>query len=131
MVEPDYYIKNGLSPLQAFEQGLLSNEEFIGFCKGNIIKYTVRCDKKGQVLDDIDKAMSYLETLKKLYKFNMMNQNLFTLKNDKIHALGKELTNEEIIDLLNNLNHENNNVNKILHETIMEYDKILKMRMKK
>ena len=29
--EPVYYNSNGLSPNQAFEQGLISNEEFIGF----------------------------------------------------------------------------------------------------
>lgn len=71
MVEPDYYIKNGLSPIQAFEQGLMSKEQYIGFIKGNIIKYVVRCDEKGQVLDDIDKAMTYLKILEDLYKFNM------------------------------------------------------------
>ena len=36
--EPDYYSSNGLSPLKAFEQGLISREEYIGFCKGNVIK---------------------------------------------------------------------------------------------
>ena len=44
--EPNYYVGNGLSPLQAFKQGLISKEEVIGFCKGNIIKYTVRAGKK-------------------------------------------------------------------------------------
>ena len=33
MSEPDYYNKNGLSPLKAFEEGLLSEEEYIGFLK--------------------------------------------------------------------------------------------------
>ena len=63
--EPTYYNKNGLSPLKAYQQGLLSYEEYIGFIKGNIIKYVVRCDKKGQGLSDVDKAMDYLELLKK------------------------------------------------------------------
>lgn len=61
----DYYDKNGLSPLNAFKQGLISREEYLGFIKGNIIKYIVRCDKKGQCSSDLDKAMSYLELLKK------------------------------------------------------------------
>ena len=65
MSEPKYYNKNGLSPLKAFEQGLLSYEEYIGFIKGNIIKYVVRCDKKGQATSDIDKALDYLILLKK------------------------------------------------------------------
>lgn len=64
MGEKEYYAKNGLSPLSAFEQGLISKEEYIGFIKGNIIKYVVRCDKKGQTQSDIDKAIDYLKILK-------------------------------------------------------------------
>ena len=44
--EPEYYAKNGLSPLQAFKKGLLSESEYIGFCKGNVIKYTIRAGKE-------------------------------------------------------------------------------------
>lgn len=64
MNEPEYYAVNGLSPNTAFENGLISKEEFIGFCKGNIIKYVVRCDKKGDMIGDINKAINYLELLK-------------------------------------------------------------------
>ena len=45
MSEPDYYSKNGLSPLKAFEKGLLSEEEYIGFLKGNVIKYTIQLER--------------------------------------------------------------------------------------
>lgn len=65
MSEPDYYNRNGLSPLGAFKQGLISREEYIGFIKGNIIKYVVRCDKKGQGVSDVEKASNYLVLLKK------------------------------------------------------------------
>ncbi|MBQ6219970.1 MAG: DUF3310 domain-containing protein [Methanobrevibacter sp.] len=69
MVEPDYYAKNGLSPLEAFEKGLLSKEEVVGFCKGNIIKYTVRAgEKTSDPLLDIVKAMDYLHHLHKVLK---------------------------------------------------------------
>ena len=68
--EPVYYNSNGLSPNQAFEQGLISNEEFIGFIKGNVVKYVVRCGKKGNPIDDIDKAISYLQLLKKIMRFD-------------------------------------------------------------
>ena len=64
--EPVYYNSNGLSPNRAFEQGLISNEEFIGFIKGNVIKYVVRCGKKGNPIDDIYKAIDYLQLLKKI-----------------------------------------------------------------
>ena len=63
--QPDYYKSNGLSPMDAFEKGLLSKEEFIGFIKGNVIKYTVRAGKKDDPIRDIDKAIDYLEWLKK------------------------------------------------------------------
>lgn len=66
MNEPKYYSRNGLSPNKAFELGLISKEEFIGFCKGNIIKYVVRCDKKNDMVEDIDKAIDYLRILKNI-----------------------------------------------------------------
>ena len=65
MDEMDYYCSNGLSPLSAFKQGLISREEYLGFIKGNIIKYIVRCDKKGECSSDLDKAEYYLKLLKK------------------------------------------------------------------
>ena len=68
--EPVYYNSNGLSPNKAFEQGLISNEEFIGFIKGNVVKYVVRCGKKGNPIEDIDKAISYLQLLKKIMRFD-------------------------------------------------------------
>ena len=64
--QPDYYKSNGLSPMDAFEKGLLSKEEFIGFIKGNVIKYTVRAGKKDDAVKDIDKAIDYLGWLKKV-----------------------------------------------------------------
>lgn len=68
MTEPDYYASNGLSPLGAFEQGLISKEEYVGFCKGNVIKYVVRAGKKDDALLDIVKAMDYLMALHKVLK---------------------------------------------------------------
>lgn len=66
--QQDYYKSNGLSPMDAFEKGLLSKEEFIGFIKGNVIKYSVRAGKKDDAVKDIDKAIDYLEWLKKVMK---------------------------------------------------------------
>lgn len=67
MSEPKYYAKDGLSPLSAFEKGLISKEEYVGFCKGNIIKYTIRAGKKDDAVSDINKAIDYLEHLKKIF----------------------------------------------------------------
>lgn len=68
--EPDYYKSNGLSPLQAFNQGLISEEEYLGFLKGNIIKYVVRAGKKEDAVKDIDKAIDYCHHLKRYYLEN-------------------------------------------------------------
>ena len=64
-MEPEYYSKDGLSPLTAFQMGLISHDEYIGFIKGNIIKYIIRCDKKGQAESDLNKAKDYLGLLYK------------------------------------------------------------------
>ena len=66
--EPDYYAGNGLSPLEAFKKGLLSKDEYVGFCKGNVIKYTVRAGKKENASEDIVKAIDYLTHLKRFYE---------------------------------------------------------------
>ena len=61
--QPEYYVKNGMSPVDAFKQGLLSRDEYCGFIKGNIIKYVVRCEMKSDPIKAIDKAMNYLYEL--------------------------------------------------------------------
>lgn len=75
MVEPDYYKKYGLSPIGAFNQGLISKEEFIGFCRGNVIKYTVRAGHKYDALSDINKAIDYLEYMKEIFTDNGDNDS--------------------------------------------------------
>jgi hypothetical protein len=46
-------------------QAVLTREEFIGFLKGNIIKYSMRQGKKDS--DDVGKARHYLEKLNETY----------------------------------------------------------------
>ena len=78
--EPDYYSSNGLSPLKAFEQGLISREEYIGFCKGNVIKYVVRAGKKGDALADIVKAMDYLQYIYKVFDKDSNSEDIIQFK---------------------------------------------------
>lgn len=40
----------------------MSQEEFVGFLRGNVIKYTMRCNDKGGV-EDLRKARHYLDKL--------------------------------------------------------------------
>lgn len=43
-----------------------TREEFIGFLRGNILKYNLRMFNKGQTLDDVDKVINYAQKLKEV-----------------------------------------------------------------
>lgn len=77
MKEPEYYARNGLSPLQAFKQGLMSEEEYIGFCKGNIIKYVTRAGKKGFAVKDLLKARNYINHYLDIFTMDDEERELF------------------------------------------------------
>lgn len=65
MIKQDYYKgQDGKDLFDRFEDGLLTKEEYRGFMKGNVFKYTTRYLNKNGV-EDLDKAITYLETLKK------------------------------------------------------------------
>ena len=87
--EPDYYAGNGLSPLEAFKKGLLSREETIGFCKGNVIKYTVRAGHKENASEDIVKAIDYLTHLKELYESDDISNQAKKLMVQAFEGLNK------------------------------------------
>ena len=57
-----HYKKTKIDPLTACRKGLLTPEEFRGFCKGNIIKYVHRYRFKNGV-EDLEKAKSYIDEL--------------------------------------------------------------------
>lgn len=44
-------------------QAVLTHAEFVGFLKGNIIKYSLRAGRKQGATDDADKARHYLQKL--------------------------------------------------------------------
>lgn len=104
MSEPEYYNRNGLSPLKAFEQGLISYEEYMGFIKGNIIKYVVRCDKKGQGVSDVNKALDYCKLLKKEL-----------VKYENISKVFEDIEDKEL--------RENEKLKNILKQIIVQIDK--------
>lgn len=60
----DHYIKMEVQPWDVMEK-ILTREEFIGFLKGNIIKYSMRQGKKGD--DDAEKARHYMQKLEEFY----------------------------------------------------------------
>jgi len=54
-------------PIQpwAIMEAVMTNEEFIGFLKGNIIKYSLRAGRKDGS-DDAGKALHYMQKLKEM-----------------------------------------------------------------
>ena len=59
-----YKLKDGLETIDVIK-ATLTEEEFIGFCKGNALKYQFRAGKKDQAktAEDYEKAMFYLKEI--------------------------------------------------------------------
>lgn len=68
IIDKSHYKINGVDLIQSMKQGLVSREEYVGFLKGNIMKYVVRCEYKNDVFSDLDKAMDYLNRLYEFFK---------------------------------------------------------------
>lgn len=58
-----HYKEMGVQPWDVME-AVLSREEFIGFLKGNIVKYSMRAGKKDS--DDAGKARHYMMKLREV-----------------------------------------------------------------
>lgn len=58
---PSRYSHGDIECIDAIKSAL-TKEEFVGFCKGNIVKYLWRERYKGKIVD-VEKAASYLEWL--------------------------------------------------------------------
>ena len=58
-----HYKEMGVQPWDVME-AVLSREEFIGFLKGNIVKYSMRAGKKDS--DDAGKARHYMMKLREI-----------------------------------------------------------------
>jgi len=61
MVGGTHYTSKKVQPWEAMES-CMSKEEFVGFLRGNVIKYTMRCNDKGGK-QDLEKAQHYLTKL--------------------------------------------------------------------
>ena len=60
-INPDHYRHGGIECIDAIEAAL-TPEEFRGYCKGNVIKYTWRERHKGEAVS-LAKAAWYLRRL--------------------------------------------------------------------
>ena len=59
----DHYMSMGVQPWDAMKSWL-PPEQFIGFLRGNALKYLARAGAKGHDSDDYKKALHYLEALR-------------------------------------------------------------------
>lgn len=59
-----HYKDMGIQPWEVMES-LLTHEEFVGFLKGNVIRYAMRQGKKDGT-DDVNKARHYAAKLKEI-----------------------------------------------------------------
>ena len=60
-INPDHYKFGGLETFD-YIKATLSLDQLIGFCKGNIIKYISRAERKNKI-EDLKKAKWYLDKL--------------------------------------------------------------------
>ena len=61
-IDGDHYKQMAIQPWEVMEW-VLSEAEFIGFLKGNIIKYSMRAGHKGDAKIDLEKAKHYRQKL--------------------------------------------------------------------
>ena len=63
---PQHYASGSLECIDWIES-MLTEEEFRGYLKGNVLKYVWRHEAKGKPAQDLSKAIWYLEKLKNGY----------------------------------------------------------------
>lgn len=61
----DHYLMMKIQPWEVMES-ILTREEFIGFLKGNVIKYSMRQGRKGDAEVDAEKARHYARKLREV-----------------------------------------------------------------
>ena len=66
---PQHYTQGNMETIDMIKESL-TEEEFSGYLKGNILKYVCRYKHKGMPLKDLMKSQWYLEKLVKEQKTN-------------------------------------------------------------
>ena len=63
-------------PMQPWDvmQAVLTRDEFIGFLKGNVLKYSLRAGKKAGAEDDAEKAKHYTQKLREVMRANQAHE---------------------------------------------------------
>ena len=65
---PEHYRKLDSEAIDIIEMSM-TQEEYLGYLKGNVQKYLVRYKHKGKPMEDLDKAIWYLLKLKAKVSF--------------------------------------------------------------
>ena len=77
---PPHYNKGGMEVIEVIElvtgEKRTGDQGFIGYLVGNIIKYLLRFEHKGNPVQDIEKAEWYLKLLKKKVKMLYGNKSV-------------------------------------------------------
>jgi len=66
---PNYYRANGIDPFEILPHLYKSNniqDPYLAFLYGNVVKYIWRCGAKGQFIQDLDKAIVYINEMKRV-----------------------------------------------------------------
>ena len=63
---PDHYNAGGYECITVMRE-LLTEEQMKGFCLGNALKYLWRAGKKGDFIEDVNKAQWYLDYIERMY----------------------------------------------------------------
>ncbi len=71
----DAHYKGSVQPIELM-QAQMSPDEFIGFLKGNIIKYACRIGKKDEPGNEADKIIRYAEWLKRALMGETINPKI-------------------------------------------------------
>ncbi len=61
-INPAHYQGNGIQCIDAI-RSTMSRDEFLGYLRGNVIKYTWRMHQKGNPVENAKKANWYLDLL--------------------------------------------------------------------
>ena len=64
---PPHYLKGRKETIDVIQDGM-TNDEYHGYLKGNVLKYVSRYKFKGEPLEDLKKAQWYLNRLIKEVK---------------------------------------------------------------
>ena len=59
---PPHYTQGGIECIEAI-QAALTQDQFRGYCKGQVIKYIWRAEHKGNPVEDMRKANWYMQWL--------------------------------------------------------------------